>query len=128
MKFAWDIGDEIINEYPFVRVTYTDWREDGLCDEVSWRPGCEYEQCGPEGETAAVYDGLGKQILSIVDLHKPGSFPWRVFYTCKWVSPEGKVFGKNRLRITTIETFNRRARGFMSHEPFFEMHLRGERV
>ena len=80
----------------------------------SWRPGVEWEQ---DDEYAAhgVAEALGEMLLTVVDIHKPGRFPTRVFYTRQWKDPNGKVFGKAGLRITTLDAFRRRLRGYM-HE------------
>lgn len=124
MATAWKAGDVVENPYPFVRATYFEMNEDGGCEQPTWRPGCEYEQVGPEGEVDAVADGLGKQILTVVDVHKPGKYPTRIFYTCKWVNPDGRAFGKGALKITTVEAFSRRACGFMSHDRYFDLRMR----
>lgn len=114
-------GDEIINDYPFVRTRFTEWREDGPSDILSWKPGVGYELRPPHGEYAdAVADGVGKQILTVIDIHKPGRFPTRVFYTVQWVTPDGKKFGKGGLKITTLDAFRRKANGFMYGRPGFE--------
>ena len=107
-------GNEIINDYPFVRTTYAQCDEDGCSDVSSWKPGVDYELRPPHGDDAdAVADGVGKQILTVVDVYKPGRFPTRVFYTVQWVTPDGKRFGKGGLKITTLDAFRRRANGFM---------------
>jgi hypothetical protein len=107
-------GDVFVNDYPFVRTVYQEWDEDGHSDVKSWKPGVEYEAYGPEGDyTLMVADGTGRQTLTVVDVHKPGRYPTRVFYTVKWMTPEGKEFGKGGLKITTLDAFKRRARGFM---------------
>ena len=60
------------------------------------------------------FDSLpdGEMLLSVVSTHKPGKFPERIFYTRQWKDPEGKVFGKGALRVTTIGTFRRLLRGY----------------
>lgn len=112
-------GDVFVNDYPFLRTTYTEWNEDGSSEVASWRPGVEYEVADPYGErTYRVADGTGKQILTVVDVHKPGRFTTRVFYTVKWITPEGKEFGKGALKITTVDAFRRRSRGFLHGHPY----------
>lgn len=111
-------------EYPFVRTTYTEYTEDGPSEVPSWRPGVEYELRGPDGDSEAVFDGIGKQILAVVDVHKPGHYPARVFYTVRWVSPDANTFGKGNLKILTLDAFRRRTRGFMSHDHFFSAAIR----
>ena len=115
--------------YPFIRTTYETFDEDGSHENPSWRPGCEYEGRG-YGEniwSEAVADGIGKQVLTVVDTFKPGKYPERVFYTVKWIAPDGAVFGKNKLHIATAEKFRRLTRGYMfGHTEFDGYHLRGE--
>lgn len=114
-------GQEFRVVYPFIRDTYTEFDEDGGTERPTWRPGCRYETCGYHGdESEAVADGDGTQVLTVIDVHKPGKYPTRVFYTVVWVDPDGRQFGKGRLHIATVEKFRRRARGFMSHENMFE--------
>lgn len=126
MTTEWKAGDVIEVPYPFVRTTYTEYDEGGSSEVLSWKPGIEYELRGDSysHSSEAVADGTGKQILTVIDIHKPGKYPTRIFYTRQWVSPDGKTFGKSALRITTLDAFRRRARGFMSHDPYFEVHPR----
>lgn len=99
--------------YPFVRCDVTLCGEDGPYETKSWRPGVNIELCGPWGEdTDIVANGEGEMILTVVDVHKPGRFPTRVFYTRQFVSPDGHTFGKRGLRMTTVDAFKRRAAGF----------------
>lgn len=46
-----------------------------------------------------------------------------MFYTRKWVDPDGVEFGKNKLHITTLATFRRRAAGY-----YHEYRLLGEKL
>lgn len=119
-----DAGAVFEIDYPFVRVVYEAFEEEGPQTLMTWKPGCEYEYVGPEGETMAVYDGTGKQVLSVVDTFKPGHYPRRVFYTRKWIAPDGREFGRSNLHICTLEKFTRLTRGFMAHDRFFEMEKR----
>lgn len=99
--------------YPFVHDTYESLEHDGQVEIVSWKPGVRFEDrranayCEPEPE--AVADGVGVMRLYVVSVHKPGRFPTRVFYTRKWVPPSGNPFGKDGLRVTTLDAFRRRA-------------------
>lgn len=117
----WKPGDIVRNIYPFVRTTYSHWDVDGVSEVASWRPGIEHVMTGPYGDADAFYDAFGEQVLEVIDVHKPGKYPIRVFYVCRWIDPDGKAFGKGKLRITTVPAFSRRASGFMSHDSSFEM-------
>lgn len=119
-------GQEFRVVYPFIRDTYTEFDEDGGAERPTWRPGCRYEACGYYGdESEALADGIGTQVLTVVDVFKPGKYPTRIFYTVTWVDPEGRQFGKGKLHIAALEKFRRRTLGFMSHERGFEYKLAG---
>lgn len=106
-------------DYPFVLQAYTEWTEDGPLDRKSWKPGCAYEATH-NGGSEAYANGMGKMILTVIDVHTPGKYPTRVFYTRQWISPTGKAFGKGGLRICTLEKFRRLADRFMSHDRYFK--------
>ena len=109
-------GQEFVNQYPFVRGTYVEFDEDGQNEVGTWNPGVRYEVAGCYGDEADVLsDGVGSQILTVVDVHKPGRYPTRVFYTVSWVTPDGRKFGKKKLRIATVEKFRRLSHGFHLH-------------
>lgn len=51
--------------------------------------------------------------LDVVATFKPGRFPERVFYTRRWVDPDGREFGKTgRLLIATAGQFRRLLKGY----------------
>lgn len=97
--------------FPFYGDAYWNHDETGPYSEECWRPGCKQRLVPPDG-CEWVADGEGKMILTVVDVHKPGRYPERVFYTRKWIDPDGREFGKTNLHITTTPTFNRRASGY----------------
>lgn len=106
-------GQEFKNTYPFIRDTYTAFDEEGEYQRKTWRPGVSMEAYGPYGDEVDILaHGEGFQILTVVDVHKPGRYPTRVFYTRSWIDPDGKAFGKPRLRIATVEQFKRLSAGF----------------
>jgi len=80
----------------------------------TWRPGVEFDTDN-QGNTSAAADGIGAAIFTVVDIHRPGKFPARVFFTRQWRDPDGKTFGKGKLHIMTAQAFKRRLRGYM-HE------------
>lgn len=92
--------------YPFKRTTFTQWDEDGSSKISSWAPGWYSEPAGPESEIPA-WDGEGAEIRSVISVHKPGNYPARVFYTRQWRDPNGNVFGKPGLRMTTVTAFRK---------------------
>jgi hypothetical protein len=112
-------GDVFDVKYPFVRCEVDVF--DGVNSFVptkSWRPGCEpycdesdhghYREPGTEW----VAHAYGSMILEVIDLHKPGKYPERVFYIRQWKAPNGVVFGKGQLRITTKAAFKRLCAGY----------------
>ncbi|MBY5821439.1 hypothetical protein [Rhizobium leguminosarum] len=107
------VGQEFKNAYPFIRGKYSFFDEEGENEVDTWTPGVRYEACGPYGEDSkTIVDGKGWQILTVIDVHKPGRYPERVFYTVKWINPDGKEFGKGKLHIATTEKFRRWSRGY----------------
>lgn len=85
--------------------------ENGPIRGKSWRPGVRFEMISHE-DSGAFADAVGKQVLIVVGIYKPGTFPERTFYTRQWVSPRGKRFGKTRLHIMTTQAFRRLIKGY----------------
>lgn len=100
--------------YPFVRDEYEECDQDGIAKVKTWRPGVRHEWAGPE-DTEAVADAMGEMILTVVSIHKPGRYPTRVFFTRRWMRPDGREFGKTKCRCTTSQRFRQLARGY-EHE------------
>ena len=96
--------------YPFTRGTVTKYAGSGeesfSYKEPSWIPGVEF--IGNE----AVCDGAGEMVCDVISIHKPGKYPERIFYVRRWKDPDGKEFGKNKLRITTMGAFKSMIRGY----------------
>lgn len=105
-------GQEITNPYPFVQDNYIAYDEEGGYAKRTWNPGVSIEIVSDYGDTDVLAHGEGQQILTVVDVHKPGKYPTRVFYTRTWVDPDGRKFGKSKLHIATVEKFRRLSRGF----------------
>ena len=103
--------------YPFVRYVADLISEDGDYRKEGWRPGCTLETDENAGsyfpEKHYVADGVGSMVLDVVATFKPGRFPERVFYTRRWVDPDGREFGKTgKLRIATTGQFRRLLKGY----------------
>src|SRR3546814_8125533 len=103
------VGDIFTVVYPFVREEVSLFGEDGPYESVKWRPGASYENCGPYGDVDICAHGEGKMVLCVEDVHKPGHFPTRVFFTRHFIDPDGKRFGKGGLKIMTVDAFRRRS-------------------
>lgn len=120
-----EIGKTYTVTFPFVLEDVEILPDDPEATELvkvkSWRPGIEWEQ-HDSGDSDACADALGEMLLTVVDVHRPGRFPTRVFYTRQWKDPMGRVFGKGGLRITTLEAFRRRVAGYKH-----EVYVGGER-
>ena len=106
------VGEVFTVPYPFVQDTWVEHYdgEDGPeTDEVpTWKPGVRSESVDVGMEA----DAIGAQILTVVGVYRPGHFPTRVFYSRQWRDPDGKVFGKAKLRITTVPAFVGLTRGY----------------
>ena len=101
-------GAEFEVDFPFYLGIHVRHDIEGSWPDETWIPGCKSEFLPPD-DTELVANGVGKMILSVVDIHKPGKYPERVFYTRRWIDPEGNEFGSSKLHITTTPTFKRRA-------------------
>lgn len=106
-------GDVFRVRFPFVResvdVPDYDPEGQGFATIISWKPGVRFEDYTGYGDVESVCDGEGFMVLTVVDTFKPGRFPTRVFYTRRWVDPDGKEFGKGKLHVTICSAFTRRA-------------------
>lgn len=105
------IGQDYSCKYPFVRTKYRVYDDiDSFKEIESMRPGTEPVIYGDDTEYEA--DGVGEMILHLVSIHKPGKYPTRVFYTRRWKDPDGKVWGKKELKVTTQGNFRQMLKGF----------------
>lgn len=104
-------GDAHRVPYPFYLDAFTEFDEDGAAPVSTWIPGARMEQ-GYDGEGDCIADGMGFMRLLVISIHKPGSYPTRVFFVRKWEDPTGYVFGKGALRVTTVGAFLRMLRGY----------------
>ena len=103
-------GDRFSFAYPFIREDYTSMDGEGYATTQCWRPGCRMEPVYDDAR--AVADGIGSQILTVVGTYKPTGYPERIFYTRKWVDPDGKQFGSNKLHIRSKSAFGELKRGY----------------
>jgi hypothetical protein len=111
-----EIGRTYSVLYPFIRDEYDRLDMDGegfkTVTVPTWKPGVRFEHTDNFGDAEAFADGLGSMSLEVIDIHKPGRFPERVFYVRKWIDPDGKEFGKGGLRIAITSKFKRLAGGY----------------
>lgn len=108
-------GDVFEVTCPFLRSPYVEHDIDGTFTTLTWKPGVEWEIVGPEGEADMRAHGLGKVRYTVVSVHQlPRPYPARVFFTRKWVSPDGREFGAGKLHVMTLAAFRRRT---VSYKP-----------
>lgn len=117
MKEQIEVGKTYSVRYPFVRDEFELPPDDPEATQMAkvkgWRPGVEFDsEAAYYGDTGAAADGDGEMLLTVVSTHKPGKFPERVFYTRQWKDPDGRVFGKCALRMTTTGNFRKLLRGY----------------
>lgn len=95
-------GDVFTLRYPYIRCTYE--------DTLGWKPGTKPYYAGDLYEEA---DGEGFVEYTLISLHKPADkYPMRVFYTRRWIDPDGLSFGKTRLYVAVLSKFKRLLQGF----------------
>lgn len=103
-------------DYPFCRDKAQICDEEGFAEIDTWRPGIKFvdgpKSCPENPYTVSVADAMGKQHFSVVSIHRPGKFPTRVFFTRQWQDPDGKIFGKGKLHVTTQQAFTRLLGGY----------------
>ena len=104
--------------YPFKLESVTLCDEDGVRTFEDEVPGVHFYQTDID-ENMAVAENMGLMLLTVVSIHKPSKYPERVFYTRKWKKPNGDIFGKNGLKITTKSNFTRMLKGY--RHPFSMM-------
>lgn len=104
--------------YPFVIEEYDEIDEDGHCSRgLSWRPGTKFVIQGIDeifGETTrGIAEGMGHMLITpIKRVELPGHYHTRIFYIRQWRDPDGRIFGKTKLRVTTQQGFKRLLGGF----------------
>lgn len=112
-------GESFEVEYPFVLETLDfppgsqNPDDIGRCER--YRPGVSVIEDYENGHHYAVFkaNGTGQMLLTVVGRYKPpGKYHERIFYTRKWRGPDGVVFGKNGLLVTTVAAFRRMLGGY----------------
>lgn len=102
--------------YPFALEEYSGPKDGEFFDGTTWRPGVRFEVRDSgylyDPDQVAIADGMGQMVLEVVSRHKPGKFPERTFFLRSFVDPDGRTFGKAKLRVTTTSAFKRMAAGY----------------
>lgn len=104
--------------YPFVIEEYDAIDDEGHSSRgLSWRPGTKFVIQGVDeifGETTrGIAEGMGHMLITpIKRVELPGHYHTRIFYVRQWRDPDGRVFGKTKLRVMTEQCFRRLLGGF----------------
>ena len=107
-------GDVFRVDYPFwVDTPWTSDEEGEWKQESYWEIGCKKEEGDPEVgiPTSYYYHALGKMVVRVEETCKLPGREERIFYTRKWIDPEGKEFGKNTLHVIAKSAFTRLLKG-----------------
>lgn len=82
---------------------------------IQWKPGVNYSEDQYSSYVEA--EGEGFMVITEISRHKlPRPYPTRVFYTRKWIDPDGKEFGNSKLHITALGNFNKIIDGYFGEE------------
>jgi len=82
----------------------------GVVRIKSWRPGVRNEQTAPD-DFEAIWDGEGLELRRIVAVVTIDGGGVRILYRRSFRKPDGTVFGKPKVRMTTPSAFTAWARG-----------------
>lgn len=101
-------------KFPFIRHEYSGPIDGEFVDGVkTWKPGtrCEHGDYQYSDEQW-VADGEGLMVLEVLGAFKPGRYPERTFYLRSFIDPDGRQFGKEKVRVMASSAFKRMARGY----------------
>lgn len=101
-------------KFPFVRYEYSGPMDGEFVDGMkTWKPGtrCEYGDYEYSDEQW-VADGEGSMVLEVLGAFKPGKYPERTFYTRQFIDPDGRQFGKTKVRVMASSAFKRMLKGY----------------
>lgn len=98
-------GDSFTIPYPFWRSEGPDWVTGAI--EAQWMLGTEYREYNQHDDGHDYADSLGSSTFTVVSIHKPGTYPERVFYVQSFTDPDGHEFSSGRLRCRSRSYFKR---------------------
>ena len=107
--------DEHRIKFPFSREKYSGPLDGELVDDVlTWRPGTRRAWLQSEYDTEEwrEADGEGLMVLTELGSFKPGKYPERTFYVRSFIDPDGKQFGKAKVRVIASNAFKRMLKGY----------------
>lgn len=97
--------------FPFILEEYDGIKDGEEFKGESWRPGTRMCR-GDEWEVWSEADAMGKMVLEVVSMHKPGKYPERTFYLRSFIDPTGRKFGKQKMRVISSAGFKAMLRGY----------------
>ena len=101
-------------KFPFVQDEYSGPMDgEFVQDAKSWRPGTRCEHGDYEySDEQWVADGEGLMTLEVLGTFKPGGFPERTFNLREFIDPDGRQFGKKKVRVIASTAFKRMLKGY----------------
>lgn len=102
-------------KFPFVREKYSGPLDGEIVDDVeTWRPGTRRSFMQDDYDTDEWWeaDGEGFMVLEELGSFKPGKYPERTFYVRSFTDPDGKQFGKAKVRVISSAAFKRMLKGY----------------
>lgn len=101
-------------KFPFVREEYSGPLDGEFVDDAkTWRPGTRVEHGDYEfSDELWLADGEGVMVLEELGSFKPGRFPMRTFYLRRFIAPDGREFGKGKVRVIATSAFRRMLKGY----------------
>jgi hypothetical protein len=101
-------------KFPFVQEEYSGPKDgEFVADAKTWRPGTCVEHGDYEfSDEQWVADGEGLMVLEELGNFKPGRFPERTFYLRRFIAPDGRQFGKDKVRVISSSAFKRMLKGY----------------
>lgn len=101
-------------KFPFIRQEYSGPMDGAFVDGVkTWKPGTRCERGDYEySDEQWVADGEGFMVLEVLGAFKPGRYPERTFYLRSFIDPDGRHFGKAKVRVMASAAFKRMLKGY----------------
>ena len=101
-------------KFPFTRESYSGPLDGEFVeDSKTWRPGTRAEYGDFEfSDEQWVADGEGSMVLEVLVKFKPGRFPERTFFLRRFIGPDGREFGKQKVRVIASSAFKQMLKGY----------------
>lgn len=100
-------------KFPFIQQKYSGPLDGALVEDAqTWRPGTSREADDDGYNPIYSADGEGLMVLEVLGCFKPGRFPERTFYLRRFIDPDGRQFGKEKVRVIASSAFKRMLKGY----------------